>query len=63
MGMRKPDIEIFEFTLSDSNLLPEETLFVDDLLVNIESAKEVGLQTMWIDISKSEDIADKLNGF
>lgn len=63
MGMRKPDVEIFEFALKDSNLLPEETLFVDDLKVNIESAKKVGLQTMWVDISKGEDIADKLNGF
>ena len=63
MGMRKPDIGIFEFALSDSNLLPEETLFVDDLLANIESAKRTGLQTMWIDISKGDDIIEKLNGF
>jgi putative hydrolase of the HAD superfamily len=63
MGMRKPDVEIFEFALSDSNLLPKETLFVDDMQVNIESAEKADLQTMWIDLSKGEDIADKLNGF
>ena len=63
MGMRKPDVEIFEFALNNSNLLPEETLFIDDLVVNLESAKKVGLQTMWVDISKGEDIANKLNGF
>ena len=63
MGMRKPDVEIFKFALSDSNLLPKETLFVDDLKVNIKSAEKAGLQTMWIDLSKSEDIVEKLNGF
>ncbi|MBU8893576.1 MAG: HAD family phosphatase [Bacteroidales bacterium] len=63
MGMRKPDVDIFEFALTESNLLPEETLFVDDLQINIESAKKTGLQTMWIDILKEDDIIEKLNGF
>ena len=63
IGMRKPDVEIFEFALSDSNLLPEESLFVDDLSVNIESAKNTGLQTMLVDIAKGDDIVNLLNGF
>jgi glucose-1-phosphatase len=63
MGMRKPDVEIFQSTLSDSNLNPEETLFVDDLKANIESAKKTGLQTLWLDVTKSEDIVEKLNDF
>ena len=63
MGMRKPDVEIFKSTLSDSNLLPEETLFIDDLKENIVSAEKVGIKTMWIDISNGDDITEKLNGF
>ncbi|MFC2103757.1 HAD family hydrolase [Bacteroidota bacterium] len=63
MGMRKPDIDIFEFALSDSKLNPEETLFIDDLKVNIESAQKTGLQTLWLDVSKNDDIVTKLNGF
>ena len=63
MGMRKPDIDIFEFALSDSKLLPEETLFVDDLRANIESAKRTSLQTMLVDIEKGDDILNLLKGF
>jgi putative hydrolase of the HAD superfamily len=63
MGMRKPDIEIFKFALSDSQLIPKETLFIDDLMVNIESAKNAGLQTMLINAHKGEDIVEKLKGF
>ncbi len=63
LGMRKPDVDIFEFAVSDSNLNPEETLFIDDLKVNIESAKKTGLQTLWLDISKGDDITNVLDGF
>ncbi|NOQ25336.1 MAG: HAD-IA family hydrolase [Bacteroidales bacterium] len=63
MGMRKPDVNIFEFALSDSKLLPGETLFIDDLKVNIESAKSTGLQTMLVDIAIGDDIVNLLDGF
>lgn len=63
IGMRKPDVDIFEFALSDSKLLPEDTLFIDDLKVNIESAKSTGLQTMLVDITKGDDIVNLLKGF
>lgn len=63
MGTRKPEIDIFKKVISENKLNPEETLFIDDLLVNIESAQKVGLQTIWIDISKNENIVEKLNGF
>ncbi len=45
MGLRKPDKESFEFILKENNLLPEETLFVDDAAINIRGAEEAGLQT------------------
>jgi len=41
---KKPDREIFEFVLSDGGLLPEETLFIDDTLVHIESAGQIGIK-------------------
>lgn len=63
LGMRKPDVDIFEFALSDSNLTPEETLFIDDLKGNIESAQKTGLQTLWFDVTKGNDIVALLNGF
>lgn len=42
---RKPDVETFEWVMSDAAILPSETLFIDDSYNNIEGAKSIGLQT------------------
>jgi putative hydrolase of the HAD superfamily len=63
VGMRKPDENIFRYAIENSNLKPEETLFIDDLKVNIESAKKTGLKTLWFDITKSKEIIKELNNF
>lgn len=39
----KPDSKIYDILLSRYNLLPEETVFIDDTLVNIEKAEEYGI--------------------
>lgn len=46
IGMRKPDTEIYDFVLRDAGLIPEETLFIDDTLPNLETARTFGLQTL-----------------
>lgn len=45
MGMRKPDREIFEFVLKENDLIPKETLFIDDSPQHLETAKKLGLHT------------------
>lgn len=45
VGLRKPDAAIFEFVLNDAGIAAAETLFIDDLLKNIEAAKAVGIKT------------------
>jgi len=45
VGIRKPDKAIFEKVLSENGLIPEETLFIDDIAANLEPAKELGIQT------------------
>lgn len=57
VGMRKPDAEIFELVLSENNLNPSETLFIDDSIQHIESANKLGIQTYWLDVKK-ESIID-----
>lgn len=42
-GMRKPDLEIFEYVLKDSSLDPAVTLFVDDTEINVDSAVQTGM--------------------
>ncbi|MCY7420699.1 MAG: HAD family phosphatase [Chitinophagaceae bacterium] len=48
LGLRKPYAQAFTKLLEIENLQPGETLFIDDSLVNIEGAKEAGLQTIWL---------------
>jgi glucose-1-phosphatase len=43
--LRKPDREIFEFVCSDSDLLPEETLYIDDSPQHLKTASEMGFNT------------------
>ncbi|MSP85262.1 MAG: HAD family phosphatase [Flavobacteriaceae bacterium] len=57
IGMRKPETSIFEFLIKEHNLLPKNTLFVDDNLENIESAKKLGLQ-VWHLQKGNEDVID-----
>jgi putative hydrolase of the HAD superfamily len=48
VGMRKPDPRIYELTMDrlDPALRPEECLFVDDLEVNCEAARALGMRTV-----------------
>jgi glucose-1-phosphatase len=49
LGMRKPDLSIFEYILTDSILDPFGTLFVDDSYENIQAAASLGIQTFLIE--------------
>ncbi len=43
IGLRKPDKEIFELVLKENNLLPEETVFIDDSPQHVKAAGECGI--------------------
>ena len=45
IGLRKPGAAIFEFVLKEENLKAAETLFIDDTLMNIETAQKLGFKT------------------
>jgi HAD superfamily hydrolase (TIGR01509 family) len=57
LGMRKPDIEIYNFVINENNLIPKKTLFVDDNFDNIEGAKKTGLQ-VWHLLKGKEEVID-----
>ena len=42
----KPDAKIYELAVSRFNLIPEETLFIDDRADNIDTAIQLGFQTI-----------------
>ncbi len=57
LGMRKPDVEIFEHIIHDKKLNKDQTLFVDDSYQHVEGARKAGLLAVWIDIT-SIDVLD-----
>lgn len=42
--VRKPDAEAYRLVLNENDLLPHETVFIDDALVNVEAANKVGIK-------------------
>lgn len=48
IGMRKPDQEIFCYVIDKMNFDPKKTIFIDDSLMNIESARGLGLSVFHI---------------
>ena len=59
-NMMKPDAEIYELAITRFNLIPQETVFIDDKLENIEAAKKLHLKTIHlIDPNKIEAEIDK----
>jgi glucose-1-phosphatase len=48
MLKRKPDAEIFEQVVKENDLVPEQTLFLDDNLMNIKGAESVGIKSVHV---------------
>jgi putative hydrolase of the HAD superfamily len=57
LNLRKPDTDIFEFVLLQNNLNVHETLFIDDTLEHINSAKNLNIQTWHLQVGE-ETIVD-----
>lgn len=49
LGLRKPDVKIFQKVLKNSRLNPEETLFLDDFEINVRAAESVGMKAIQVD--------------
>lgn len=61
INLSKPDPEIFCFVLENDGLIPEETLFIDDTLINLQSAQRLGIQTLHL--PRGEEFAELLDRF
>ncbi|WP_343618277.1 HAD family phosphatase [Flavobacterium sp.] len=57
IGLRKPDPKIYQFLLNKHNLVPENTLFVDDKTENTDSAARLGINVWNLQVGK-EDVID-----
>ncbi|MCH5599736.1 HAD family hydrolase [Niabella ginsengisoli] len=58
VGLRKPDIEVFEFILKDAGIKPEETLFVDDSYTNFPNAEKLGMK---IHLLKPDELIENID--
>ena len=60
MGMRKPDVAIYQQVISNHDLQAQSTLFVDDKKENTDAALLAGLQVWNLQVGK-EDVIDLLS--
>ena len=44
--MKKPDLEIYETVADRLQAQPQQCLFIDDMLENVEAAKQVGFDCL-----------------
>lgn len=54
---RKPNKDIFQFVLDENQLIPEETLFIDDTTANTNTAQSLGIN-IWNNDPKKEDVIE-----
>lgn len=51
--LRKPDVEAFKYVIKDSGVDAGSTLFIDDAPVNVEGARQAGLQAVHLESGKT----------
>ncbi len=49
IGHRKPSPEPYLYVLKEHNLIPEETLFIDDTIINVEAADKLGIHGLLLE--------------
>jgi glucose-1-phosphatase len=57
IGIRKPDIEIYNYVLNKHELSPKRTLFIDDKKENTDAAQTLGMQVWNLQVGQ-EDVVD-----
>lgn len=60
VGLGKPDRRIYEYLLTHCGLRPEETIFIDDRIDNVEVAAELGITPFHFDRRNPEQACDAL---
>jgi putative hydrolase of the HAD superfamily len=46
LNMRKPETRIYQYILNEMNIKPQETVFLDDLGMNLKPARQLGINTI-----------------
>jgi putative hydrolase of the HAD superfamily len=59
VGLRKPDPALYRYVTESNNLVPQQSVFFDDTLLNLESAGEAGLKT--VHVTNADELFKKLD--
>jgi epoxide hydrolase-like predicted phosphatase len=59
VGVRKPNPQVYKIILQKFNLIPEETIFIDDKEKNLVPAREIGMKTILFE--NAEELRKELN--
>jgi len=59
--LRKPNLSIFKYVLDEAKLLPNETLFIDDTIEHINSAKQLGIRTQHLNLTNNQTLTQFFN--
>lgn len=67
IGLRKPNVNIYEYVLNEIGKTAKECIFIDDNKINLQGAQKVGMRTIWakqplskITVAEIKMIADTL---
>jgi epoxide hydrolase-like predicted phosphatase len=66
VGMRKPDRDIYEYTMEQirskwgKELRPQDVVFLDDIGGNLKTARSVGMRTIRVILGKTDDAVREL---
>lgn len=60
VGLRKPDPAIYSLACQRNGVKPEEVIMLDDLGMNLKTARELGMSTIQVHIGRSEDAIRQL---
>ena len=58
VGLMKPDPAIFDITINRLNLIPERTLYIDDLPANCAAGREAGLMAIPYSIARHDEFLE-----
>ena len=47
--MRKPDLSFYQYVLEETELTPEEAVFIDDKMENVLAARSLGIKSIVFD--------------
>jgi len=59
-GMRKPEPRFYLLACERNNIKPSEAVFLDDIRLNLKSARELGMTTIHVEIGKTIEAVREL---